>query len=422
MSFSLLNKKAWLPIGIIALGGLIAYQILSTSSVTSQKSERKKQKRVRIVQVSALEKGSIAPSWLASGYVKPSETINIHAKVSGDIEQINPLALPGQTLKKGDWLVKLDPVDFELSLNSQHAQLEQANASLALEQADQVLAKEELALLNQNNALNIDQDLVLRKPQLAVAQSKVAVAKNNLAKAKLNLKRTTVVMPFNGQIMTKNVGRGSKVSSNTKLFAITNTQKYWLEVKISHLFLAFLDESVQYKVMNERVWGKGKYRQAQFISILPELDNKDRQIKVLLAIDNPITPLKDNQPHVFINDFVNVELQGKTINNAWTIKHHWLQADNTIWVVDAAQTLQKRKVNVLFKGRNLIYIEGEFQRGDLALAEKPGIANVNLPVKPRRIDIVKGKNRSTEEFGKNKKKTRDLTKRKKNKKVKKGNE
>ena len=230
--------------------------------------------------------------------------------------------------------------------------------------------------------MGIDESLVLREPQLTVAKAKVSVAINNVEKAALNLKRTTVFMPFDGSIMNKSIGLDSKVSSNTLLFSVVNTDVYWLEVKIPHKFLPLLDQEQSAEISQTRLWGEGKMRQARFMSILPELDSKDRQVKVLLAIDSPKL-LDSDKPQVFINDFLNVELKGKAIKDAWVIKYPWLQPDNTIWVVDTNNTLQKRKVDVLFKGRDVIYIQSEFKIGDRALAEKPGIAAVGLQVKTR---------------------------------------
>lgn len=393
MSSELFKAKAWLPIAIVIIGIFTGYQILSTDNlqpIKALKKQQKQQKRARTVQVVALEKGDVEPIWRASGYVMPSESIKVYARVSGDVATVNSIAQPGKLLKAGDWLVKLDATDFELSLKSQQAELAQTHANLALEQAAQVLAKEELALLNQSSELSVDPDLVLRQPQLAVAQAKVAVAENKVEKAIIEVSRTQVVMPFDGIIIDKFIGRGSKVSANTEIFSVTNTQQYWLEVKVPFKFLALLDQSDSYKVVQERVWGKDQYRLAQFISVLAELDTKDRQVKLLLAIEKPLAQQQD-QPQVFLNDFVNVELTGKAITNAWVIKHHWLQPDNTIWVVDSEQTLQKRVVKVLFKGRDVIYIDAEFKVGDLALAEKPGIVHVGLPVKVKRLDKPKVK-------------------------------
>jgi len=378
----LVVKNKLLPICILLLGGVVGYFILNADAQTSANFKKNKAKGLRTVQTSELVKGSVVPFWQASGFVIPAESVNVYGRVSGNIEAINPLAIPGGQLKKGQWLAKLEPIDFELALQSQQAQLAQAQASFKLEEADQIIAKEELSLLNHHKNLGVDESLVLREPQLTVAKAKVSVAMNNVATAELNLKRTTVLMPFDGSIMSKSVGLASKVSNNTLLFSVVNTDTYWIEVKIPHKFLPLLDQGQPAEISQARLWGEGKTRQARFISILPELDSKDRQVKVLLAIDSPKIS-GNNSPQVFINDFLNVELKGKPIKNAWVIEHPWLQPDNTIWVVDINSTLQKRAVEVLFKGREVIYIKSTFEIGDKALTEKPGIAAIGLQVKTR---------------------------------------
>lgn len=388
-------KNKVLPIFIGLLGLLLAYFIVFMGDKKPVNHKKDKPNRVRIVKTAELVNSSVLPFWETSGFVIPAESVKVYSRVSGNIETLNPLAMPGVELKKGQWLAQLEVTDFELAVRSEEAQLAQAQANFALEEADQTIAKAELSLLNQQNELGIDQALVLREPQLTVAKAKVSVAENELEKAKINLKRTRVFMPFDGTIVSKDVGVASKITNNTLLFSVVNTDIYWLEVKIPHKFLPLLDPEQPAQVYQSRLWGAGKTRQARFISILPELDSKDRQVKVLLAIDSPNVS-SANSPQVFINDFLNVELKGKAIKDAWVIKYPWLQPDNTIWVVDKNSTLQKRTVEVLFKGRDLIYIQSQFEAGDRALAEKPGIAAVGLQVKTKK-DRVNNKTINDEE-------------------------
>jgi RND family efflux transporter MFP subunit len=382
-----LVKSKLLPLVFVMSGLFLGYYILYSGQQKPADFQTNKSKRLRTVETSMLVKGSAVPFWNTSGLVIPAESVKVYTRVSGNIAAINPSAIPGGLLKKGQWLAKLETIDYELALKSQQAQLKQTNANLALEQGDQALAKEELLFIGgsigHNDALNIDESLVLRKPQLTMAKAEVSIAENNVEKAALNLSRTTILMPFDGKIISKEVGVSSKVSTNTSLFSVVNTAVYWLEVKIPHKFLALFDKKQFADISQSRLWGQGKNRQARFVSILPELDSKDRQVKVLLAIDEPQVD-KTNQPQVFINDFLNVQLKGHPIENSWTIKHPWLRADNTIWVVDKNKTLQKRAVEVLFKGRDLIYVQAKFQQGDRALAEKPGIASVGLAVRTRK--------------------------------------
>lgn len=148
-----------------------------------------------------------------------------------------------------------------------------------------------------------------------------------------------------------------------------------------HRFIDLLDKNANYNLHQDLVWGENESRDAQFVSIMPQLDSKDRQVKILLSIDKPTTKL----PLVFINDFIHVELKGKPLNDVWRLKHHRLQGDDSVWVVDNKDTLQKRSVQVLFKNREHIFVRGGFVEGDWLLAEKPGIVAVDLPVKPRRV-------------------------------------
>ena len=294
------NKKKLLPIFLVIIGGLLGYYILQSGNQKPEHYISKKQKRVRTVQTEMLIKGSVIPSWTTSGFVSPAESVKVYARVAGNISSINPLALPGGILTKGQVLATLETVDLELALKSEQAQLEQAQASYELEKANQVLAQEELELINSSADLNIDESLVLRKPQLTVAKAKISVAQNDLDKAKLDLERTQVLMPFDGKVISKTVGQGSKVSTGTILFSVVNTNTYWLEVKIPHKFLVLLDKTQPIEISNDRLWGEGKSRQARFVSVLPELDSKDRQVKLCSRSINRSAPTRINHKYLLM--------------------------------------------------------------------------------------------------------------------------
>lgn len=390
---SLLIKA--IPLVLVVISIPLAFYVLDSGKIDTPKWKKADKKRQRIVRVVNLTKGSVIPKWDSSGLVKANETVNVLAEVSGKISHVNPLARPGALLERGELLANVDNIDYSLALRTQQSQLVQAQASLELERGDQILAKEELALLEGVDQTSLETTLVLREPQLLMAQAKLDIAKTNVKKAEIALQRTNIKMPFKGKIISKSVGRGSRVGQNSNLFKIVNVDTFWVEVKIPRSFLGLFDSSKDAILTQPKLWGEGVNRTAKFVSVLPELDTRDRQVKVLLAIDNPLSLNASNtvdatNPPIFINDFLSIELQGNEINDAWVIKSHWLQADDSIWVVDKANTLQKRFVDVLFKGRELIYIKADFIQGDRALSEKPGIASEGLPVRP--INMNKARN------------------------------
>jgi len=424
------SYKKWLPTLIIVVAIPIAWFIIQSGKVDRPaKKHFSKQKKARIVNVTPIKRASVLPKWQASGIVKASEAVKIVAEVSGKVAQVNHRAIPGALLEAEEWLVKLDQTDFRLALKTQQAQLVQAEANLALEEADQVLAREELSLIEDIEQNELDKTLILREPQLRSSKARVDIAKANVEKGQVALRRSKVLMPFRGKITKKSTGRGGRVSQNTTLFEVVNVELFWLEVKIPRSFLALLDRKKPAILSQTKLWETDQSREARIVSVLPELDSRDRQVKLLLAINDPLL-LADkesantqqskqqlpadtataeslavtefsNKPPVFINDFINVELTGKRLNKAWTIKNHWLQPDNTIWVVDTNNTLQKRSVKILFKGKEITYIDAEIQKGDRALNEKPGIATVGLPVFPKNPDLIEKTHINPEDFIKN---------------------
>ncbi len=381
------HVKTWLPWLLIIISLVLSYEFLNSGKVKRKKQQQQSTQKMRIVKVSQLHRSTVNPLWFATGIVMPSEQVTISAQVSGIVESINSKVLPGAVLEKGQPLLSLEKTDLLLSLQSAQSQLIQAESNYQLELGERQLAKEEIKYINDAEKETLEMSLVLREPQFQSVKARLEIAKINVKKAEVALARTQVTMPFNGQIMDKRVGVGSKVGTNTQLFQVVNIEQFWLEVKIPRSFLSILDVDKPVTLSQENLWGKGITRQASIFSVLPELDKRDRQARLLLLIDDPQSVKNNSQPAVYINDFLNVSLTAKPIENVWTIRSNWLQQDGSIWVVDKQRTLQKRMVEVRFKGRDYIYVDGAFEQGDVAVAEKISVAAVGMPVKVKQLDI-----------------------------------
>lgn len=384
MKLIISHYRTWLPILLVIIASYFAYTIYHSTEVKRFKRGHQV-KKMRVVKVAPIIRSEVEPSWIASGVVIPSEQVNVLSEVSGVIEAVNPLAKPGALLAKGEHLLTIEQTDYLLNLATVEAQLIQAQADFDLEAAERRLAKEELSFMDNVDKSSLEMTLVLREPQFKTAQAKLAIAKVNVEKAQVALQRTQAAMPFRGKITNKNIGLGSKVGQNSTLFDVVNVDTFWVEVKVPRAFLTILNKQAPVTLSQEKLWGVNKTRQASIIGVLPSLDSSDRQAKVLLAVNDPL--LLNNKvnlpehPEVFINDFVNAELKGQKIANAITIKSHWLQTDNSIWVVDKDNKLQKRFLKILFKERDVVYVEDDFHMADQALDEKPGIAVAGVEVK-----------------------------------------
>jgi multidrug efflux pump subunit AcrA (membrane-fusion protein) len=185
-------------------------------------------------------------------------------------------------------------------------------------------------------------------------------------------------MPFNGQIMSRSVSIGSQVNTNSVLYTIANSEEYWLEVKIAKPFLPFLD--VQQDVLiGQSNWplqeGRRAWHKAKILHVLPEVDIADRQAKLLIAIKKPLVL----QPSILIGDYVDVRLFAKTLPNSYKISSQYLIGDS-VWVVNE-QKLYKRTLDILFKGREFVWVDSGFEEGDALLTSKLGTITEGTPVR-----------------------------------------
>jgi RND family efflux transporter MFP subunit len=362
---------------ILALAIIIAFAIIKTAP----KPERTiTPVKARLVEVIELVRSESRPNWLAGGEVSASQQVDLSSRVSGRVIGVDALAIPGAYLPKGTQLAKLDPVDFQLQLIQKEAAVTQAQAELDIESG-----QGRVALQNYNRSKNSraasnprDKALMLRAPQQKSKQAALLRAKADFDSAQLNLERTQVKMPFNGQVMSRSLSIGSQVNTSTVLYTIANSEEYWLEVKVAKPFLAFLDLQKD-ALIGQSNWplqeGKAVWHKAKILHVLPEVDIADRQAKLLIAIENPLA-LK---PSILIGDYVDVQLFANTLPNSYKISSQYLIGDSA-WVVNE-QKLYKRTLNILFKGREFVWVDSGFEEGDALLTSKLGTITEGTPVR-----------------------------------------
>lgn len=375
----LLNLAQRLPnslkiILILMLALLIANIIIKTAPKPERKLDAIKE---RLVEVQDLQRSSSRPQLIAGAEVKPSQQLALTSQVSGILAVINPQAVPGAILAKGDELARLDEQDFKLQVIQKQAAVTQAQADLDIELGQGRVAQKDFSISQKNargqagaQISTQDKALILRQPQQKAKQAALDKAKADLAMAELNLERSRLTMPFNGQIISRSVSVGAQVNANSSLFSITNSDEYWLEVKVAKQFLPLLD--MQHDVLlsqpswplqqGKKVWHKGKILHA-----LPQVDANDRQAKVLIAISQPM----QLQPNILLGDYLDVQLFSRLLTDSYKIESQYLLDNDSIWVVND-NTLYKRQLDIIFQGREFDWASAGIEAGDQLLTSKLG--------------------------------------------------
>lgn len=372
------SSSRWISAVLVLLllggGAGAAYWI----KISTPKPERvKPEVKARLVETVVIKSAANRPVWQAGGQVEAVEQVALKPRVSGYVDSVSPMAVPGAVLEQGALLATLDSTDFRLAVKQAQAAVSQAQAEVAMRKGDVAVAEEEYALVAADLPA-ADRALVLKQPQLEKAEATLASQQAALSAARLNLQRATLTMPFDGQVMSRSVSRGSQVGTGTELFELVNTERFWVRVKVPATFLNWLDDQADV-TLSHPGWG-GQTRTGMVVSRLPAVSASDRQAQVLVAVDDPLDLSRTGKPSLLLSDFVTVTLQGRRLDNTMAVPLTQLDDDDSIWVVNDGQ-LTRRELTVIYRGRKQAWVSAGFRSGDALLVNRIDGAVEGLPVR-----------------------------------------
>lgn len=156
-----------------------------------------------------------------AGHIVAAREVEVRARASGTI--IEARCRPGQVVKSGERLFKIDPRQYKAALDQAQAQLEQTRARRSLRESELAAAKK----LADRNAVSHEEAQRLEIQLLeADAAARVAEAARDVSRLKLEL--TEVTAPFAGRIGGPVLGEGNvAVADTTPLATIVSTDQVW---------------------------------------------------------------------------------------------------------------------------------------------------------------------------------------------------
>jgi RND family efflux transporter MFP subunit len=143
-----------------------------------------------------------------TGNTRATEAVDVRARVNGYLQKI--LFEDGADVKAGDVLFVIEPDPFEAALDSAKAALQKAEATLELANAD--LARTEPLV---KRGASTEQELDVKRADVATAKADVASAKASLRTAELQLSYTQVKSPISGRVSRHMVDIGNLVQAES---------------------------------------------------------------------------------------------------------------------------------------------------------------------------------------------------------------
>lgn len=169
--------------------------------------------------------------WTRDGKVR-AELVDITPQVSGRI--VSLVVKDNQYVHKGDVLLKLDPIPWQIALDNAQAQLIKAQADLAKAQHE----ANRRSSLPRNVISAEDLDAARLSASAMAASAKAAQAA--LDQARWNLQQTTLTAPADGWISNLTLRPGNYATEGTPLFALVDSHSYYVigyfeETKLRHI-------------------------------------------------------------------------------------------------------------------------------------------------------------------------------------------
>ncbi|RZM84891.1 efflux RND transporter periplasmic adaptor subunit [Pseudoalteromonas rubra] len=329
-----------------------------------------------VVQVESVQAQDHQVLIQSYGEVMPLETTQLSVQVAGEVVYWHPNFVAGGVVAKGDVLLSIEKDNYEAAVLQAEAQLASAQAALIEEQAQaDVAADEAKRFPNKKHT-----DLFLRKPQVMSAKAAVKSAKAALMRAQRDLDNCDVVAPFNGLIVSRDVGLGQFVSTGSVVAKLNNIEQAEIVIPIAGFDSVFLPETIsgtKATLFNKGV--NGFTREAQIHRDLGTVDTQTRMSNLVVRIDDPYA-LNSDQPKVKFGTYVQVSFLGKTLKQIYRLPQE-LVNNQTVWLLNDKAELEPRQVQVVRE-------EGEYFLVGAGLNNSDKVV-VTLPEYPQRGMSVK---------------------------------
>lgn len=346
-------KTRWTLAGlaVLAVLGALGYRYFyAPSGSTSASAARPAVDEGAPVSVAPVTRQDVPVDIRAIGSVQPVATVQVRSRVDGLLSKVH--FQEGQMVKAGEPIFTLDPRAYE-------AQIKQAEANLARDQAQLQNARADLARLQQTTRMGATsrQSLDAALANASAYEAAVKADQAALEMAKVQLSYTAIVSPIDGRTGNLNVNEGNLVRANdtTALVTINQLQPIYVAFAVPERHLADIREQqngspLPVSVIDSRGAAIQETGKLTFIDNNIDASTGTIQLKATFA---------NAQEQLWPGQFVEVHLRLRTLHGALTVPDEAIQIGpdtSFVYIVRPDNTAEYRPVTTgpSFAGRTVI--------------------------------------------------------------------
>ncbi len=334
-----------------------------------------------LVEVVPVESSRHAVELHAKGTVVPAMEIMLQPEVAGRVVWQSDELVAGGRFDKDEPILKIDPRDYQLAVESFRSQVRQARLDYTLEKRRGEVAKREWNSFGETDATDEQRALAQREPQLEATKLQLKAAESALKKAELDLKRATLRAPFNAMVVSENVDVGQLINSQMTVARLVGTDEYHVQVSVPVAALRTIrarrgDTPGSLTTVTQRV-GQGVIeRRGEVIRQLPDLDPGGAMARVLVRIEDPLAD--DQELPLLLGAFVDVAAEAQPIENAVRVPRFALRNGNQVHVMNDEGLLEVRDVEIAWSEPDSVLVTAGLRAGERLVTSRIAIPVPNM--------------------------------------------
>jgi multidrug efflux system membrane fusion protein len=389
--------KKFVPI-LLVLGAIAVAILMSVLKPDPEKAEVPE--AALAVKTQILNSTEVTLSVESQGTVQPRTRTTLISEVSGIVLEVSDYFIVGGSFEAGDILMRIDPTDYEVALQSAKAQLISRTALLELEKARTAQAKKEWQMTGRPESEA--PILALREPYLAEAKANILQAKAEVKQAELKLKRATIRAPYAGMVSLKSVVLGAYVTTGSRLgetFAID-----FIEVRLplterdlsQMAAMSFQStDPVSKVVLSGSANGRLANWSASLVRSEGVVNELNRSQYVVARVSDPYRlnqSLKANAVPLLVGTFVTATLKGKVLSNVFKVPRSALLQGSRVAVVDKMQRMQINSVDVVSSDEGHYYVSKGLKEGAEVI-----VSAIGTPIEGLKLEVKNSFNNGSAE-------------------------
>lgn len=348
--------KILMPLVVLLLGAG-ATAALIASRKTPQPQERPP--LGPLVEVMHIEATDLTVRVDGQGEVGASTRVEVLPEVAGRVVSVHPRLLAGGRIRAGETLVRIDPRDYELAVESARSAIASTQTRVELEQAE---AEAALAEWRDIHGESPPPALLVREPQIRQLEAEMAAARAQLSRAELDLERTRLTIPFDAVVLSENVDPGQYLSPGRVVATLYGTDRVEIRVPLETAELRWFDlPTADHKPAAEvsaEFAGERHTWQGVVDRLEGEIDPKTRMAHVVVRVDHPFA----TEPPLLPGTFADVAIAGRALEGVYNIPRFALRLGDIVWSVEEGK-LRLRPLEVLRTNRQFAVVRGELGAG-----------------------------------------------------------